>query len=116
MGAWGIGTFDNDTACDWSDGLERVQDLSLVKEALAKVAETSEDYLDSDVATQALAACEVIARLKGNWEPRNSYTETVDRWVETHPLAVPNSLVTVAVSVIDRVLTPPSELLELWQE
>ena len=33
-------------------------------------------------ACAAIAAAEVIARLLGNWGERNSYTETVDAWVE----------------------------------
>ena len=41
-----------------------------------------EGYLDVDAACEGLAACEVVARLKGNWGARNAYTETVDKWVE----------------------------------
>jgi hypothetical protein len=87
MGAWAADTFDNDTACDWADRLEWVDDLSLVHKALGRVLDR-EEYLDADAACKGLAACEVIARLKGNWGPRNPYTQTVDKWVETHPQQV----------------------------
>ncbi len=116
MGAWAAGTFANDTACDWSYGLEKVDDLSLVINTLAEVLDAGEDYLDADAASEALGACEVIARLKGNWGPQNSYTETVDKWVKAHPTKVSPDLVQSATTVIERILTPPSELLELWQE
>jgi hypothetical protein len=116
MGAWAARTFDNDTACDWSYGLEKVNDLSLVVKTLAQAHDSGEDYLDADAASEALGACEVIARLKSNWGPQNPYTETVDKWVKTHPTKVSPDLVESAIAAIDRILTPPSELLELWQE
>jgi hypothetical protein len=116
MGAWGVGSFENDTACDWTYGLDEVEDLSLVRETLAAALDCGEDYLDADLACEALAACEVLARLKGNWGLRDSFSETVDRWVESHPMEVPADLVDTALYAIDRTLTPPSELLELWEE
>lgn len=64
MGTWGVLTFDNDSACDWASGLDKVDDLSLVQEAVDAVTEAGDDYLDSYVATDALAACEVLARLR----------------------------------------------------
>lgn len=64
MGAWGAGSFDNDTACDWAEALKRVDNLSLIAGALGRVLDTDHDYLDSDVASKGLAACEVLARLK----------------------------------------------------
>jgi hypothetical protein len=116
MGAWDADTFDNDTACDWAYDLENVTDLSYVRDALNAVLEVGDDYLDSDEACRALAACEVIARLKGNWGKRNSYTETVDQWVESHPQVPPVDLIQSALAVIDRIRAPQSELLELWEE
>ncbi len=116
MGAWGARTFDNDTACDWTYDLEAREDLSLVSETLARILEVGDDYLDADDASMGLAACEVIARLKGNWGPQNPYTETVDKWVTAHPQAPPEGLVRQAITAIERVLTAPSELLDLWDE
>jgi hypothetical protein len=116
MGAWGADTFDNDTACDWSYALDEVDDLSLVRETLDRVLAVGKEYLDSDDACEGLAACEVVARLKGNWGVRNPYTETIDKWVETHGITPPGDLIQSAVATIDRVLTAPSELLELWEE
>lgn len=116
MGAWGVGTFDNDTACDWAFGLENADDLSIVRAALDRVRAVGSDYLDSDAACEGLAACEVIARLKGNWGVRNAYTEPMDKWVKGHASLPFQGLVPPATAVIDRVLTTPSELLELWEE
>jgi hypothetical protein len=116
MGAWGVNTFDNDTACDWKYGLEDVDDLSLVRETLRRVLAVGNEYLDSDDACEGLAACEVIARLRGGWGVRDAYTESLDEWVVNHPIQPPTDLVNQALAVIDRVLTPPSELMELWDE
>jgi hypothetical protein len=116
MGAWGANTFDNDTACDWTHDLEGAKDLSFVRETLARVTAAGSAYLDSDGACAGLAACEVLARLKGNWGVRDAYTETVDKWVSAHEGQPPADLIAAALSVINRVLSPPSELLELWSE
>ena len=116
MGTWAAGTFDNDTACDWAGDLHRVQDLSLVKTAIARVCSVDAGNLDSELAVEALAACEVLARLQGHWGLRDSYSEPVDKWVEAHPMQIPAGLVEQAIQAIDRILQPGSELLELWEE
>lgn len=117
MGAWGELAFDNDTANDWAYGLEDVDDLSLVEAALAAVEETGPAYLDADLGSEALAACEVLARLRGRHGYRNAYTEKVDAWAAAHAaLVVSPALVTRAAAVLDRVLADPSELCELWEE
>ena len=116
MGAWDVDTFDNDTACDWTYDLENVSDLSYVRDTLNSVIEIGDEYLDADDACMALAACEVLARLKGNFGKRDAYTESADKWVEAHPQTPPPELIATALTVIDRIRTAPSELLELWEE
>lgn len=116
MGAWGVGTFDNDTACDWASELEPQSDHRFLAATLSKVLEVEDEYLDSDVACEGLAAAEVIARLGGRWGTRDTYTEAVDRWVQNHPAEPPLQLRKQAVAVIERILAEPSELLELWSE
>ena len=75
-----------------------------------------EDDLDADEACAGLAACEVVARLKGHWGVRNPYTETVDTWVARHPIAPTPEVIGLAAVAIQRVLGEPSELRELWEE
>jgi hypothetical protein len=116
MGAWGTGIFDNDTACDWAYDLKETSDLSLIESALDKVINIGEEYLDASKAEEALAAAEAVARLKGNWGIRDSYTEKMDKWVETTRLTPPKALIEKALRGIERVLSGPSELLELWGE
>ena len=116
MGAWGTGIFDNDTACDWAYKLEKVNNLSVIESALDEVLNVGAEYLDSHEAQEALAAAEVIARLKGNPGIGCGYTETVDKWVEKNRLTLPQALIEKALKAIERTLSGPSELLELWGE
>src|SRR5437867_494799 len=79
MGTWDEGSFGNDTACDWSYGLEKVNDLRYVETTLDKVlAYGAGEMVPADAAECAVAAAEVIARLKGRWGEEDSYTETTD--------------------------------------
>lgn len=116
MGTWDVGTFDNDTACDWAYELEAQTDTDFVSATLAGALDSGDNYLDADAACEGLAAAEVVARLRGNWGVRNAYTEPVDNWVESHPGQPSAELVAQAVAAIERVTTAPSELLELWSE
>ncbi len=115
MGTWGVLAFDNDDANDWEFGLEDVENLSLVESALSSV-EQAAGYLEAPVASEALAACEVLARLLGHPGYHNAYTETVDRWVSAHPGTPPAPLLARASAVIRRILADESELRELWDD
>lgn len=116
MGAWGHDTFDNDTACDWADQLADADDLTPVQTALAQVVEAEAGYLDAEIACEALAACEVVARLRGQFGVRNSYTEAVDNWVSAHGSLNTDALLKTAHQVMDRISGEESELAELWGE
>jgi hypothetical protein len=116
MGAWGVLAFDNDEACDWASGLNRVKDLSLVSRAFATVGNSDNERIRAHDACDALAACEVLARLKGNPGYKNPYTEDVDVWVAAHSVSPPAPLLARADAVIDRILGENSELAELWDE
>ena len=116
MGAWGADTFENDTALDWAAELAAVDDLSFVEDTLYRVLEYDEDYLDADTAAEGLAACDVVARLNGEWGQRDAYTEDVDAWVAAHPIEVSDKLCDRCIAVIGRILADDSELAELWDE
>ena len=117
MGAWGTGALDNDEACDWAADLEESGNLETITQALERVAACGKTHeLHSGDACEGLAACEAVARLKGHWGVRNAFTERLDRWVEAHPGEPSAKLVALACAAIDRILAPPSELLELWEE
>jgi hypothetical protein len=116
MGAWDTDPFGNDTACDWKYELEETNDLSLVENTLQKIHDSASEYLEAPDAEEAIAAADTLARLRGHFYAKNSYTESLDEWVAKHPQEPPQALVDSAIRAMDRILTEPSELLELWQE
>jgi hypothetical protein len=116
MGTWSKDSFGNDTACDWACELEDTSDLRLVRKAIQKVAKYGDEFLEAPDAEEAIAAVEVVARLKGNFGEQDAYTETTDNWVKAHPQEPTPDLVTLAVEALDRILRPQSELMELWRE
>ena len=116
MGAWGVRAFENDTAGDWAYELADVDDLSAVEQALGEVEEAGTGYLEQDAAANALAACELLARLRGQRGYSDPSTESVDAWVASHRITASSEQVARAVAVLDRVLAPDSELCELWDE
>ena len=115
MGAWGVLAFDNDDANDWAYGLDDADDLSLIESAFETI-EEADEYLEAPDASNALAACEVLARLNGKPGYTNSYTEKVDQWVATHPSKPSAALLARAGACIDRILGENSELRELWSD
>ena len=116
MDDWGELAFDNDTANDWSYALDDFDDLALVEEAFDDLEEVGAEPLEADVARDALAACEVLARLLGRHGYRNDYSANADRWVDAHPQIPSAALLARATAAIDRVLAAPSELVDLWVE
>jgi hypothetical protein len=115
VGAWAVDAFGNDDAGDWLYSLYESEDLSVIDSTLTKVLET-EDYLEAPEASEGIAAAEVIARLQGRPDPVSTEDEELDAWlaaVKTKPDA---ALAKKAHAVIDRILSPPSELRELWEE
>ncbi|MET9619442.1 DUF4259 domain-containing protein [Streptomyces sp. NPDC006464] len=114
MGTWDIGPFDNDTAADFSGDLDDTppaERAALIRATLGEVIETGTDYLDSDVAVQAVAAAALVASQCPGGDPVPTPYGPDEALPE-----LPVELRPLAVEALDRVLTEPSELLELWGE
>jgi hypothetical protein len=113
MGTWDIGHFDNDTAADFSGDLDDAPQgkrAELIRVALTDVVRT-EDYLDSDEAVVAVAAAALVAAQCPGGEP------VTTAYGPDKPLPeLPVEMRGLAVQALDRVVTEPSELLELWTE
>jgi len=116
MGAWAVDAFGNDDACDWAADLIQFNDLSLIEDTLANALVPGDDDLEAPDASEAIAAAETIARLQGHFGEKTAYTEDLDRWVAKIKITPSASLAQKAHTVIDRVLTPTSELYALWQD
>lgn len=110
MGAWGIGTFDNDDAADWLFDLEASSDISVVSAAL----QLDGDYIEAPDASAALAAVEIILALMG--KPRDGLPDEAGAWVAKHGALDANSLRQPAITALDVIMSEKSELRELWFE
>jgi hypothetical protein len=116
MGTWSHESFGNDDACDWAFDLKNSTDLSFVEITLETVLKAGTRYLEAPDACRAIAAAEVIARLQGRFGKKDTYSENVDEWVVKVKLEPTRAIAEKAHRSLDRILQPPSELLELWQE
>lgn len=116
MGAWSHESFGNDTACDWAHDLVETQDFSLVARAIQEVLENGPDYLDCDLAVEAVAATEVLAKVRGRGTQTDAYTEKLDTWLKSVPATPPPELFVKARQALSRILGEDSELRELWEE
>jgi hypothetical protein len=113
MGAWGAGTFQNDTAVDWVAQLQESSDDSLLRRAIEPAAAIDGSYLDSGVAAIALAAAEVVAAAKG--QPGGDLPESLSSWVAQFGSDVGDDLPIPARQAVERIAAS-SELKELWDE
>jgi hypothetical protein len=116
MGSWDCDPFGNDTACDWKYDVERTDDLSFISKTIEDIIQVGDKCINPRRAEKAIAAADTLARLRGKFYVRNAYTKSLDEWVANHPIIPPRDLLDSASRAIDRILTPPSELLELWGE
>ena len=119
MGAWGAGTLDNDAAMDFLGALaldgSADDDEIAVRDALTAPGEEN-GYLDADLASDALAAAEVIAAAAGR--PLATTDESTRSYLETVATRSPGlaQLAGAALPVLDRVTGAESELRELSEE
>ena len=131
MGAWGSGSFENDTAYDWIRELERqtAEDApDFLREALSAVADAPDgEYIDSDEGSAALAAAEVVAAALGRpatapvqefvgTDPVEGLPGGVRTWLAAHPFTPPKDLIDLARRAVRRARSDGSELKELWDD
>ncbi|MFC9424625.1 DUF4259 domain-containing protein [Streptomyces sp. NPDC056987] len=112
MGTWDVGPFDNDTAADFCgalDGAAADERKSIVRGALTRVIDTA-DHLEVSESEVAVAAAALVAAQCPGGEPAD-------------PVFGPEELLPdftgmrdLALQALDRVMTEPSELMELWDE
>ncbi len=116
MGTWSHESFGNDTANDWAYELEDATDFSVIEAALQVALDEGDEYLDADLAMEAIAAIEVIAKRLGKGTQSDVYTEKVDQWLETISEQPSDDLLSLAKRVLERIVADDSELKELWLE
>ena len=112
MGTWDVGPFDNDTAADWCGTFDDAAPdarQALVRDTLARAADTT-DHLDADIGDQAVAAAALVAAQCPGGDPAHPH------YGPKQPVPDLTDLGALALRALDRILTGPSELLELWAD
>lgn len=113
MGAWGSGSFENDTALDFASAIGSVDDVEKAFEASSELGVALiEGEIDADMSCEIIVAAECVASMRGHASPDmpEELAETVQGFgkpsMELFELARNN-----VSAVISR-----SELCELWAD
>ncbi|MER7109459.1 DUF4259 domain-containing protein [Streptomyces sp. NPDC000229] len=112
MGTWDVGPFDNDTAADFCDDLDEAaagEREGIVRGILTRVIDTAGD-LEAPESEQAVAAAALVAAQCSGGEPADPV------YGPKEPLPDLTGLRDLALQALDRVMTDPSELMDLWAE
>ncbi|MGC5005479.1 DUF4259 domain-containing protein [Streptomyces sp. DT203] len=112
MGTWDVGPFDNDTAADFGGDLDEVaagEREGIVRSALTRVIDTAA-YLESPESEVAVAATALVATQCPGGEPADPICGPEE------PLPDLTGLRDLALQALDRIMTEPSELMDLWAE
>lgn len=119
MGAWGHKTFEDDSALDLIDDLiDSDNPLDEIEQSLSKVQEGEYlEYDDGQVVSVALAILDYA--LHDDAPDRNEIEEDVEglrAWLDTLDRARLRALLPAALRGADVLVSPQSELAELWAE
>lgn len=116
MGAWGSGSFENDTALDWAASVESVADVRAPFEELKRITDAADEggqlNLDADFASELIAAAETVAMMMGRRIP-NFPEELADKLADA---SEPDGLLFHQARNAVLHAFRNSELAELWQE
>ncbi|MFD9573191.1 DUF4259 domain-containing protein [Streptomyces sp. NPDC059982] len=112
MGTWDIGPFDNDTAADFGGDLDEAaasEREGVVRGTLTHAIDTV-GYLEAPESERAVAAAALVASQCPGGEAADPIYGPED------PLPDLTGLRDLALQALDRVMTEPSELMDLWAE
>ena len=113
VGAWGSGSFQNDSASDWFYTVEEAVDPGVVIATALDDALAEAGYLELDPASAAIAGAEVLASCAG--QAAADLPDHIRRWAMEHPHQPHRDEIEQAVQAVERV-RGESELSELWDE
>ena len=112
MGAWGVGSFENDHALDWVIDLEESKGIDVIESAIASI-ERNDGYLENWECSNAIAAAEIVAAFRGN--ARSDRDDEIKTWISNNPLSIDDNLRDRALNAVKRIASQ-SELQQLWKE
>ncbi|MDB5268151.1 MAG: hypothetical protein JWP58_1191 [Hymenobacter sp.] len=115
MGAWGHQNFENDSAMDFVGDFMESPAIDTIQQALLLVIEAGveEEYIETDDASAALAAAEIVATAAGS--AAQDAPEELDAAIKKAELIVDEKILKQARKAVKQVLKK-SKLQELWAE
>ncbi|MEV6551882.1 DUF4259 domain-containing protein [Streptomyces sp. NPDC051597] len=112
MGTWDVGPFDNDTAADFAGDLDEAaadERTGIVRDVLVRVIGTA-TYLEAPESEKAVAAAALVAAQCPGGEPADPI------YGPEEPPPDLTGLRDLALRALRRIMTEPSELMDLWAE
>jgi hypothetical protein len=115
MGAWSVGSFENDDALDFLAEITESDDLSLIRKVFDNVI-TSTEYVEAPDACQAIVGAEIIAAAIGRPTAEAQQNTSLNQWLTQIQPTIDNALIVQAIEALTLILAPNSELRELWED
>ncbi|MEU6438865.1 DUF4259 domain-containing protein [Streptomyces sp. NPDC047046] len=112
MGTWDVGPFDNDIAADFCGELDEAaagERTRLIGSILTRVIDTA-GCLEAPESEQAVAGAALVAAQCPGGEPADPVYGPVEPLPDLTPLR------DLALHALERVMTEPSELMDLWAQ
>lgn len=112
-GAWGTGSFENDTALDWVYEIEESKGSAVLLKTLRTV--FLSEYIEVDVCSSAIAAAEVVASIKN--KKYDSLPKSLASWSRTNESMYEPEMSKFAIKALEMCRNKnKSELAQLWEE
>ena len=108
----GPGAFQNESATEWLSKLEATHDLVIFNQVFKPDPEGA--FFDKNTGSEIYAAAEVVAAATGR--PAEDLPARVKSWVEKHGNLAWEPLKEPARALAHALLSPRSELHDLWDE
>jgi hypothetical protein len=111
MGAWGLGTFDDDIACDWLEDLGESDTTAFFRVCLDLRGHGDLEYV---ACVGVLCTAEMIHALLCG--PRDGLPGAANEWLRKSPVVSAEQLVPSAIEGLKRILDNQSAMHQLWED
>ncbi len=111
MSSWGVGTFDDDIACDWLEDLFESDPVAFLRHCLDL---SGHEYLEHLACVGVVCSAEVVLGLCAS--PRPDLPEAVYVWLNRHGSINGDDFLAAALTGLRRVTGPKSEMRERWED
>lgn len=111
MGSWGLGTFEDDIACDWLEDLQDSDPIAFFAHCLNL---SDIQYIEFLACVGVVCTAEMIHSLI--CEPRTGLPQAAHQWLGEHQGLNILAFIPDAIEGLRRVMGPDSEMRELWED